>query len=79
MHVQVFRELSSASEGGTVAEHVAVACFLVREGADWSIKNKEGASPRELLPSGAASLISAYLDNQYVYQSDLDYVLRFFS
>ena len=48
--------------GGRVVEvYIAVACFLVREGADWLVKNKEGVSPHQALPPAAAGIISEYL------------------
>ena len=54
-------ELSVASGGRVVEVYVAVACFLMREGAEWLIKNKDGVSPHQALPPAAAALISDYL------------------
>ena len=44
--------------------YIAVACFLVREGADWYIKNKNGVSPHQSLSPAMAVLISLYLKEQ---------------
>ena len=55
------QELSVASGGRAVEGYIAVACFLVREGADWLVKNKEGVSPHQALPPAVAALISEYL------------------
>ena len=44
-----------------VEGYIAVACFLMREGADWLVKNKEVVSPHQALPPAAAALISEYL------------------
>ena len=57
-------ELSMASEGREVDGYIAVACFLVREGADWNTENKDGVSPRQALPPEMAVLISEYLRKQ---------------
>ena len=43
--------------------YVAVACFLVQEGADIHIKNKEGLSPYQMMSPEVASLITAYVKN----------------
>ena len=61
MYLQVYEELS---KDGAVTSNIVVACFLVREGADWSIKNKKGVSPKEILPPHMASLISTYVASQ---------------
>ena len=53
-----------AFRGRAVEGYIAVACFLVREGADWNIKNKKGVSPRQALPPEMAVLISEYLRKQ---------------
>ena len=53
-----------ASRGRAVEGYIAVACFLVREGADWNIKNKDGISPQQALPPEMAVLISEYLRKQ---------------
>ena len=50
-----------ASGGRAVEGYIAVACFLVREGADWLVKNKYGVSPHQALPPAMAVLISEYL------------------
>ena len=50
-----------ASGGRAVEGYIAVACFLVREGADWLVKNKDGVSPHQALPPVMAALISEYL------------------
>ena len=44
--------------------YIAVACFLVREGADWLVKNNDGFSPHQALPPAMAALISEYLKQQ---------------
>ena len=49
------------SGGRAVEGYIAVACFLVREGADWLVKNKEGVSPHQALPPVVAEHISEYL------------------
>ena len=59
-------ELSEASGGRAVEGYVAVACFLVREGADWHAKTKGGVSSRQALPPTMASLVAEYLRKQYV-------------
>ena len=53
-----------ASGGRAVEGYIAVACFLVREGADWHIKNKDGISSLELLAPEKAVLISECLKRQ---------------
>ena len=53
-----------ASGGRAVEGYIAVACFLMREGADWHIKNKDGISPHKALPPGKAALIAEYLKGQ---------------
>ena len=58
--LQVREELSVASGGRAVEGYIAVACFLVREGADWYIKNKDGVSPHQALPPAMAALIAEY-------------------
>ena len=50
-----------AAGGSAVEVYVAVACFLVREGADWLVKNKDGVSPHQDLPPAVAEHISEYL------------------
>ena len=50
-----------ASGGRVVEGYIAVACFLVREGADWHVKNKDGVSPHQALSPAVAALISEYL------------------
>ena len=50
-----------ASGGRAVKGYIAVACFLVREGADWLVKNKDGVSSHQALPPAVAALISEYL------------------
>ena len=57
-------ELSVASGGRAVEGYVAVACFLVREGADWHIKNEDGVSPRQALPPAMEALIAEHLKKQ---------------
>ena len=57
-------ELLVTSGGRAVEAYIAVACFLVREGADWSIENKDDFSPRQALPPEMAALISEYLRKQ---------------
>ena len=54
-------ELSAAAGGRAVKGYIAVACFLVREGADWFIKNMDGVSPHQALPPAVAEHISKYL------------------
>ena len=47
-----------ASGGRAVKVYIAVAGFLMREGADWLVKNKEGVSPHQALPPVVAALIA---------------------
>ena len=47
-----------------VEGYIAVACFLVREGADWHIKNKDGVSLHQALSPTKAALIAEYLKEQ---------------
>ena len=44
--------------------YIVVACFLVQEGANFHIKNKDGRSPYQSLSSEEASLIVTYVENQ---------------
>ena len=60
---QVHEELSRASGGRAVEGYVAVACFLVQEGADIHIKDKRGLSPYQMMSPEVASLITAYVKN----------------
>lgn len=62
--LQIYEELSRASPGKPLGGYVAVVCFLVREGADWHMKNRKGISPRQSLPPEAAALVSNYLKDQ---------------
>ena len=50
-----------ASGGRAVEGYIAAACFLVREGTDWLVKNNDGVSPHQALPPAMATLISEYL------------------
>ena len=61
--MQVHEELSAASHKA-VDGYITVACFLVREGADWSIKNEVGLCPKESLPPDVVSLITTHTKNQ---------------
>ena len=49
------------SGGRAVKGYIAVACFLMREGADWLVKNKDGVSLHQVLPPVVAEHISKYL------------------
>ena len=62
--LQVREELSVVSGGRAIEGYIAVACFLMREGADWHIKNKDGVSPHQALPTAKASLIAEHQNVQ---------------
>ena len=46
-----------ASGGRAVEGYNAVACFLVREGADWLVKNEDGVNPHLALPPAMQKII----------------------
>lgn len=66
MHpLQIHEELLLASQGMIAVEgYIVVACFLVREGADWHIKNHNAVSPHEMLSPAVVDLITDYMKKQ---------------
>ena len=49
------------SLGGDADNHAVIACFLIREGADINVKNKNDVTPLDMFPYGLKSIVTSYM------------------